>query len=50
MPRPATVGAEPVRAFPISDPQHWISIVDAEGHKIVLIEDVQTLPPAVQAV
>ena len=44
------VGAEPVRAFPISDPQHWISIVDAEGREIVLIEDVQTLPPAVQAV
>ncbi len=44
------VGVEPVRAFPISDPKHWISIVNDEGRELVLIEDVATLPDAVQAV
>ncbi len=46
----AHLGVEPVRAFPISDPQHWISIVDAEGRELVLIEDATTLPAAVQSV
>ncbi|HEX4132538.1 MAG TPA: DUF1854 domain-containing protein [Pirellulales bacterium] len=40
------VGVEPVRAFPISDPQHWISIVDAEGRELVCIDDVAVLPAA----
>jgi hypothetical protein len=44
------VGVEPVRAFPISDPKHWISIVDAEGRELVLIEDVAKLPAELQTV
>jgi hypothetical protein len=44
------VGVEPVRAFPISDPQHWISIVDVEGRELVLIDDVATLPADLQKV
>ncbi len=44
------VGVEPVRAFPISDPDHWISIVDSEGREIVLVEDAGKLPSAVQTV
>ena len=43
-------GVEPVRSFPISDPQHWISIVDNEGRELVLIEDLAMLPPAVRTV
>jgi hypothetical protein len=44
------IGVEPVRAFPISDPQHWISIVDAEGRELVLVEDAGSLPAAVRDV
>ncbi len=43
-------GVEPVRAFPIADPQHWISICDAEGRELVLVEDLANIPPAVRQV
>jgi hypothetical protein len=39
-------GVEPVRGFPISDPQHWISIVDGEGRELVCVEDLTSLPVA----
>jgi hypothetical protein len=38
------VGVEPVRSFPISDPQHWMSIVDAEGRELVSVERLDDLP------
>jgi len=38
------VGVEPVRAFPISDPRHGISICDAEGREIIWIDDLDALP------
>jgi hypothetical protein len=41
-------GVTPVRAFPVSDVEHWVSICDAEGHEIVLLEDVTKLPDAVR--
>jgi|SRR5271157_5456121 len=34
----------PVRAFPVSDPDRWISICDAHGQEIVRIDDIQELP------
>jgi hypothetical protein len=37
-------GVEAVRAFPISDPQRWISICDSQGHEQVWIEDLAALP------
>jgi hypothetical protein len=37
------VGIEIMRAFPITDPDHWISICDADGHEILSIEDPSTL-------
>lgn len=37
-------GVEPVRAFPITDPEHCISIRDTNGHEIVWIEDLASLP------
>ena len=43
-------GVEPVRAFPIADPQHWISICDAEGRELVLVEDLAKIPQPVRQV
>lgn len=40
------VGVHPVRAFPLSDPEHWLSIVDQRGSELACIRDPQTLPPA----
>lgn len=35
---------EPIRAFPISDPEHWISLCDPNGREIVQIRDLNELP------
>ena len=43
-------GVEPVRAFPIADPLHWISICDAEGRELVLVEDLAKIPQPVRQV
>lgn len=40
------VGVEPVRCFPISDPQQWVSIVDAEGRELACIERLDDIPAA----
>ncbi|MBX6315637.1 MAG: DUF1854 domain-containing protein, partial [Isosphaeraceae bacterium] len=42
------IGVEPIRAFPITDPDHFIAIVDAEGVELLLIEDLSSLAPAVR--
>jgi hypothetical protein len=42
------IGVEPVRAFPISDPDHWVSICDAEGRELVCVEDLAKLEPALR--
>src|SRR5215469_13708698 len=42
------VGVEPVRAFPLSDPNHWVALVDAEGHEVFHVESLDNLPPAVR--
>ncbi len=41
-------GVEPVRGFPISDPDHWISICDAEGRELESVKDLASLSPAVR--
>jgi hypothetical protein len=38
----------PVRAFPISDPDHWVSICDSAGRELVCIEDLAKLSPQVR--
>jgi hypothetical protein len=38
------VGVVPARAFPISDPEHWVSICDAAGHEILMIEALADVP------
>ena len=34
---------EPIRAFPISDPEHWISLCDPNGREIVQVRDLAEL-------
>ncbi len=34
----------PVRAFPVTDPDHWISIMSTAGQEIVCIADLGDLP------
>src|SRR4051794_6379376 len=42
------VGVAPVRAFPISDPAHGVSICDADGHEILWIANLDALPAPVR--
>jgi hypothetical protein len=42
------VGITPVRAFPISDPQKGLALMNAEGHEVAWIEDLATLFPDVR--
>jgi hypothetical protein len=44
------VGVTPVRVFPFSDPEHWLSITDASGRELVCIENPAELSPAVREV
>ena len=43
------VGVVPVRAFPIAAPDEGISLVNAEGHEVVWIDDLRTVAPAARA-
>jgi len=45
----AREGVLPVRAFPISEPDRGLSLVDAEGHEIVWIERLDDLPADIAA-
>jgi PAS domain-containing protein len=38
------IGVEVIRAFPISDPNHGVSVCDADGRELYWIEDVAALP------
>jgi len=42
--------AAPVRAFPLSDPLHAISICDQNGKEIVYIDSLDELEPATRAI
>jgi hypothetical protein len=44
------VDVEPARAFPISDPEHWISICDTDGRELACVEDLASLAPNVRQV
>ncbi len=37
-------GITPVRAFPISDPSRGLSLVSADGHELVWIEELSDVP------
>src|SRR5690348_10235591 len=44
------VGVEPMRGFPITDPERWISICDAEGRELVCVEALASLPAGVRQI
>ena len=44
------IGAEPVRAFPLSDPSMAISICDSEGREIVYLPTLDDVPAEIRAV
>jgi hypothetical protein len=44
------IDVTPVRAFPNTDPQHWISLVSAEGTEIVCLPDLHDLPSATRRI
>jgi hypothetical protein len=37
-------GVEPARAFPISCPEQWISICDADGREVLCVRELDKLP------
>src|SRR5262245_8560664 len=37
-----------IRSFPISDPDHWISICDRHGRELALVRDLAELPAALR--
>ncbi|HZZ71367.1 MAG TPA: DUF1854 domain-containing protein [Pirellulales bacterium] len=39
------IGVDPVRSFPITDPQRWISIRDSRGKEVAFVEDLKELHP-----
>ena len=41
-------GVVPVRGFPISDPEKWVSICDSAGREIVCVSDLAQLAPQVR--
>jgi hypothetical protein len=41
-------GVDPVRAFPITHPNSWVSICDAEGREIMTISSLDDLPVALR--
>jgi hypothetical protein len=43
-------GVVPARAFPISDPDHWISICDEHGQEVLRIDDIGSLSAEVRKI
>ena len=43
-------GVEPIRCFPLSDPEHSIALVDGEGHELVNLPSLDVLNPTTRAV
>lgn len=41
-------GVVPVRAYPLTDPAHYLSICDSRGAELAFCEDVATLPTEVR--
>lgn len=42
-------GVVPVRAFPISAPEQGIALVDADGHELLWIDDLASVPRTARA-
>ncbi len=43
-------GVIPARAFPVSDPEHWVSICDSQGHELLSIENLSSLASGLRTV
>ena len=39
-------GVEPVRAFPLSDPERFIALIDSHGRELLTIDNLADLPAA----
>lgn len=46
----AQEGIVPVRAFPITGPEHAIALVDKDGHEVAWIDQLSDLPEALRVV
>lgn len=44
------IDVKPIRIFPISDPEHWVSICDAEANEVICIEDLNQLSGQVRQI
>lgn len=42
-------GVTPVRAFPYTEPERWISFLDEDGRELYMIEDLTALAPETRA-
>jgi hypothetical protein len=38
------IAVRPMRAFPMSDPEHFVALLDGEGNEVELIHDLSQLP------
>jgi catechol 2,3-dioxygenase-like lactoylglutathione lyase family enzyme len=38
------IAVRPMRAFPLSDPEHYVTLLDGDGNEIELIPDLAELP------
>lgn len=41
---------KPIRIFPISDPEHWVSLCDADRNELICIEDLNHLPGRIRQI
>lgn len=44
------VGVEPVRCFPLTEPERWIAILDAEGREVLNLPSLDVLSPTAREV
>jgi hypothetical protein len=44
----AHVGVDPVRAFPLSDSEQWISICDSAGNELECVRDIASAPAEIR--
>jgi hypothetical protein len=43
-------GVVPVRCFPLTDPDRWLSLCDSHGKELTIIADPDQLPPEARSV
>lgn len=43
------IPVRPMRAFPLSDPEHYVVLLDSDGNEVALIEDLVDIHPRPRA-